>query len=289
MAWLALDGSTVFQDSDGFIWIGTYAGLNRYDGSDFIHLKHIQGDSTSLRDNIVLDILEHEGRLWIATMFGGVHVLNRKSLKVEKVIQIFDPLIADKGIANSLPSIKTTKKTSGWEQNSGDYFYLIVQVIDFTQYYPAIPDTTFHPSRGVQCIYEDESGILWLGTERGLGAFQPTLPKYIVFFIINDSRATLANARENISSAIFEKTNPTYYGLATVRTGLCYLNKDTEQSIQVLDAIPVLQNEVILDITTSKKWHAVVCRYRKSSSPIILHNNSSVGIQLIFCTQIRQV
>jgi ligand-binding sensor domain-containing protein len=35
-------------DSTGFIWIGTWDGLSRYDGYEFKNYFHIPGDSTSI-------------------------------------------------------------------------------------------------------------------------------------------------------------------------------------------------------------------------------------------------
>ena len=38
----------ITQDQNGFIWIGTEDGLNRYDGYNFKVFKNIPGDTTSL-------------------------------------------------------------------------------------------------------------------------------------------------------------------------------------------------------------------------------------------------
>ncbi len=60
--------SSIVQDTSGFIWIGTAAGLNRFDGQDFYTFESSQSDTTSITDNRVNDLLiDHKGRLWIAT------------------------------------------------------------------------------------------------------------------------------------------------------------------------------------------------------------------------------
>ncbi|HDZ40667.1 MAG TPA: hypothetical protein ENH59_03170, partial [Bacteroidetes bacterium] len=41
------------QDHHGFIWIGTYDGLNRYDSKDFKIYKHETNNPFSLADNLV--------------------------------------------------------------------------------------------------------------------------------------------------------------------------------------------------------------------------------------------
>lgn len=61
----------LFQDSRGFLWIGTRDGLNRYDGTEVIKYKHIYDDSTTLPGESATCILEDkEGFLWIGTNRG---------------------------------------------------------------------------------------------------------------------------------------------------------------------------------------------------------------------------
>lgn len=57
----------IVQDQDGFIWIGTTDGLNRYDGYAFVAYKNHPGDSTTLRRNLIEDLtLDAQGALWVA-------------------------------------------------------------------------------------------------------------------------------------------------------------------------------------------------------------------------------
>jgi len=45
--------TSIYQDHNGFMWFGTYDGLNRYDGYGFRVYRNIINDATSLRDNHV--------------------------------------------------------------------------------------------------------------------------------------------------------------------------------------------------------------------------------------------
>jgi len=59
------------KDSQGFVWIGTANGLNRFDGNSFRVFKHIQGDSTTISDRRVNAIFEDpQGFVWINTQVG---------------------------------------------------------------------------------------------------------------------------------------------------------------------------------------------------------------------------
>lgn len=58
--------NTMFQDSDGLVYIGTSSGLNVFDGYKIYSFTHDAHDKTSLHDNFVQDIQKAaDGRLWI--------------------------------------------------------------------------------------------------------------------------------------------------------------------------------------------------------------------------------
>src|SRR5512135_2343428 len=66
-------GLDIFQDSRGYLWIGSQDGLNRYDGYSFKVYKHDPEDPTSISHNSILKITEDEnGILWIGTWGGGL-------------------------------------------------------------------------------------------------------------------------------------------------------------------------------------------------------------------------
>lgn len=61
----------LFEDSEGFIWIGTTNGLNRYDGYQFKQFFNDENDSSSICGNFILEITEDkDGLIWIATAQG---------------------------------------------------------------------------------------------------------------------------------------------------------------------------------------------------------------------------
>lgn len=63
--------TSVIQDKQGFYWIGTLDGLNRFDGTTCKVFQNIQQDSTSLSHNHCITMLEDDNNdIWIATMMG---------------------------------------------------------------------------------------------------------------------------------------------------------------------------------------------------------------------------
>ena len=60
----------IFQDSRGFVWIGTYKGLSRYDGVRFKNYDRDDFGVTSDFINVIREDLD--GNLWIGTDNGVV-------------------------------------------------------------------------------------------------------------------------------------------------------------------------------------------------------------------------
>ncbi|MCB0165576.1 MAG: response regulator, partial [Anaerolineae bacterium] len=64
----------IFQDSRGFIWLGTGDGLARYDGYDFDNYWPEPDNPNSLSDSDIRAIVEDEqGNLWLGTERGGLN------------------------------------------------------------------------------------------------------------------------------------------------------------------------------------------------------------------------
>ena len=62
----------VFQDSRGYIWLGTQGGLDRFNGYEFKHYEHESNDSTSIVNGWIRAINEdQDGIIWIGTVDGN--------------------------------------------------------------------------------------------------------------------------------------------------------------------------------------------------------------------------
>jgi ligand-binding sensor domain-containing protein len=68
---------SIYEDSHGFLWIGSHFGLTRFDGREFRNYYHHVDDSSSLGDNIINAIDEDsKGNLWMALYNTGFCKMN---------------------------------------------------------------------------------------------------------------------------------------------------------------------------------------------------------------------
>jgi ligand-binding sensor domain-containing protein len=78
---LAHNNATVFYEAgNGYLWIGTWDGLSRFDGQGFTSFKHNPGDTTTIFNNQVRHITEDStGQIWMFTWYGLVKYLSKNN------------------------------------------------------------------------------------------------------------------------------------------------------------------------------------------------------------------
>ena len=83
-----LADNTIFyflQGSEGFMWIGTNNGLDRFDGKHFLNFRFDPEDNGSISGNSVRVIFEDaQTRLWVGT-FNGLNLLNKESNRFRRI------------------------------------------------------------------------------------------------------------------------------------------------------------------------------------------------------------
>lgn len=110
----------LFQDSKGYVWIGTSYGLNRYDGYRFRTFYSNAHDTLTLRSNYVDMIWEDiDGKLWLKqgmnySLFDPV---------TEKTVRNPSPMLAELGITGGIDRIYVDSKKNLWVKTYANGLY----------------------------------------------------------------------------------------------------------------------------------------------------------------------
>ena len=74
---------SIIQDRNGFIWVGTYNGINKYDGYSMVHYKFLN-DVNSLSSNIIISLFEDkDGYIWAGTTNAGLNRIDPRTGKID--------------------------------------------------------------------------------------------------------------------------------------------------------------------------------------------------------------
>ena len=57
----------ILEDAEHTIWIGTWDGLNAYNGREITTFRYSKNNPNSISNNVIRQIIECKGSLWIAT------------------------------------------------------------------------------------------------------------------------------------------------------------------------------------------------------------------------------
>ena len=155
----------VLQDKKGFIWIGTYDGLNRYDGRKFKVFKHSKNDTTSLGANEVSALLEdRSGNLWVGTLGGGLAKYNSDKENFTRYVNYND----SSSNANSIMTLCEDNSGIIWiGTNHGGLHYFNPESKKFMSFRNIPSDSTSLSNNKVYSLFEDSKGNLWIGTVGG--------------------------------------------------------------------------------------------------------------------------
>ncbi|RKD13305.1 hypothetical protein BCY91_10885 [Pelobium manganitolerans] len=246
----------ILKDSYGYMWFATDDGLNRYDGQVFTTYRHNSKDVQSIMSNDVISIYEDKrGLIWVVTGLGLVSydratnsfIAYPSSAKsgITSVASDSKGLIwvaAYDGLSTLNPQTKQlvplkisdelsrrilTKPLGGLFIDSRNRIWLFSST-GLYEYKPSIGKIVtvlpLHQKNAgsevlVSAVFEDQKGILWIGTNQGLFAMDAN--GEIVY------RFNAGSSNKNLSSNLI-------YTIAGDKNGDLWVG--TEEGLDIINA-----------------------------------------------------
>jgi signal transduction histidine kinase/ligand-binding sensor domain-containing protein/CheY-like chemotaxis protein/HPt (histidine-containing phosphotransfer) domain-containing protein len=158
--------SAIIQDKRGFIWFGTIAGLNRYDGYEFREYRYEPFDTGSLpHSQIQTMYMDSEGYIWIGT-YGGLSRLDPATETFTNFLSdpdepdtLSDPLVMSVLVDSSDRLWVGTNDGISMSQNGG---------AAFTRFASDPEEPRSLADKTIRALLEDRLGRIWVGHYDGV-------------------------------------------------------------------------------------------------------------------------
>lgn len=156
--------SQVTEDGDGFIWVGTQSGLQRWDGYRFATYKTQLTNPSSLPDNLTQALhTDTAGRLWVGTSSGGLARYDRERDKFVRY------RTSSNGVAPvDVLCIEDDGLGGLWVGSGTGLDHLDTETGTFTHVSPENAAGKAIEPGMVSALLRSAAGTLWIGGSKGL-------------------------------------------------------------------------------------------------------------------------
>jgi len=195
-----------FQDSRGFIWIGTQNGLNRFNGESFDLFNYSPADSGSISNNWIYAIAEDkEGNLWIGTKGGlnrylvSKNKFERISYRIDFPHDVTQYCYDLKCLQNGSMLINTPPLLTVYDPKRAQFSHFQSKLA----YDGAVRDVKMP-------VLEDPDGKIWMGSSRGLAGLNPRTGEFSYYFFVNKNGDFVSDV--NVSALYRDKKGVLWVG-----------------------------------------------------------------------------
>lgn len=163
----------ITRDQDGFMWFGTFDGINRFDGHNFVIYKSRPGDSSNLSSNKIRSIVEDKDAfLWIKTYDNKIYRFDKKTEKFLAISEgpyknLFQDLIIEEIVPDAKDGVWLLTEGQGLFHAMNDSSG-IPSILHYAKNKPA----PFKINGNVVRFLSKEGNRIWIGTEAGLNCLQ---------------------------------------------------------------------------------------------------------------------
>ena len=206
----------LFQDSKGYIWLGTNDGLNRYNGYEY-KIYNYEENQNSISHNGITDIAEDkDGNIWVGTVQG----INKLNPYTEEIINYTENNSKIKD--DSITEIVVTKDN---KVLAGSYEGISIYNEKKDCFETVLNVDNKILSNNVYSIDIDSDNNIWIGTDLGVNKISKDF-KVLESYPINDEENYLGNS-EIYKIYCDDKNNLVWAGSS--QSGLFKINKTTNE------------------------------------------------------------
>ncbi|RJQ60702.1 MAG: hypothetical protein C4517_09905 [Stygiobacter sp.] len=212
----------LLQERNGFLWMGTQDGLNRFDGYQFAKFRREPKNNNSVAGNYISCITEDkDGKIFIGTI-NGVSIYDPRLNHFSKLT--IKDTINNVNTVGSVSSLLIAKDGTLW---IGDYYSGLLK-ISGGKSVRYMKDSQAHNSINdnyITSLCEDEAGNIWIGT------FSSGINKYNIatgkFEYISKGQENRGGLSSNYISALCSDNNGNI--IIGTTNGLNVLNTSTNE------------------------------------------------------------
>lgn len=279
----------LFQDSKGFIWIGTQNGLNRFNGETFEVYSYNPADSGSISNNWIYAIAEDtSGNLWIGTK-GGLNKYLADQNKFQRIsyqsgfnYDVTQYSYDISCLSNGHILINTPPVISIYDPQKESFTHFQNKL----GYDGSVKDVKIP-------IIEDADGKIWVGSTKGLTAFSLQTKEFSYFSFSNIRGDLISNV--NVTALYKDKKRMLWAGTTSGLFSYNTVKNQFEESKFTFDSPKrnVFENTCIRTILEDKNGNLIVGTEGKGlyvvspywQNPITIENytseNSEIGHNIV--------
>ncbi|MCD4683341.1 MAG: hypothetical protein K8R86_08685, partial [Bacteroidales bacterium] len=258
----------IYQDKNGFIWIATINGLNRYDGYKFIQYLNNPQDSSTISDNLITCITgDTSGNIWIGTK-NGLNQLNTD--------KTFNRYYHNDSVENTLSGnfIRALLYDNDnlWVETADGIlhkyypFEKTIEKFDHTK--PTMINTYYYHT-----IYKDKKGDLWVGG-RYMGIFRFNTDKEL-FYEFKANPEDKTKKRDKDVADYFEDSDGTFWMSGT--DGLYTFDIENEIFQKILQVSTFsIQEDVNKNLWVGTGNGVYILNKQRNEFRQLTHNDNSV-------------
>jgi ligand-binding sensor domain-containing protein len=222
--------TSVAEDGQGFIWLGTLSGLARWDGYRAHPYRSDPKTPGALPDNVIQTLHgDAAGRLWVGTSAAG---LVRHDAQSDRFVSY---AVGPEGLSHvSIRQIADDGAGGLWVATDGGLDQLDPATGRVRRW--AVDGSTGLSGGRVNTVLRSRQGRLYAGTPAGLFRLDPGAQRFVAVPIVAGDAPELSSLTEDSRGRLW---------IGTLRRGAFVIAADGDAAQPVLDALPAPRGEAL--------------------------------------------